>query len=107
MENQNCITTEDMDKYFLKKYNTTHTKAIFKTLYNKKIYNSIMNDVKSRKRFPLQNFYPVIAIRKVSDAILLNPRKNYKFLFQFIWNYVTEALFCNLIKSWNVCQNNK
>lgn len=110
MENQNCITTEDMNKYFLKKYNTVHTKAIFKTLYNKKIYNSIMNDVKTRKRFPLQNFYPVIAIRKVSDAVMLNPNKDYKFLLIFIVNYMTEALFgnlSNLIKRENFYHDNK
>lgn len=88
------VSLDKMNNYYLKKYNTPKTKAIFNTYFNPKIYDSIIDDVKSRQRFPLRNFYPIIAISKFTCATFSNAsRKNNNKQYQlFIKNYIKELL---------------
>lgn len=88
------VLLNKMNNFYLKRYNTAKTKAIFNTYFNQRIYDSIMDDVRSRQRFPLQNFYPIIAISRFTWATFnKGGRKiNNKFYQTFIKNYIKELL---------------
>lgn len=82
VENPNpLIPYREVDKEFVEKmFLSRKTRALFNILYDDEIYKAIEKDTRTRKFFPMQNTYPVIAIAKFFEDVMYNKNKNSKCL---------------------------